>query len=83
MKYLAIILAAVTLSGCTMSIGAGYRKTPRAMEPAKPVPLAFTPAQIETIISVIGAVEWAKIAEYALPKDEQVTLGGWVDVEIR
>lgn len=80
---MALILAAVMLAGCTMSIGTGYRKTPRAMEPAQPVPLAFSPAQIDAIIAIIGTEGWSKLVEHGLPKDEDVRLGGWVDVEIR
>ena len=83
MKYIAIAISALVLTACSMNIGAGYRKTPMISDPVQPAPLTLSPSQIDTIISIIGNENFAKIAEFALPKDEQVTLGGWIDIEIR
>ena len=81
MKPFAIVMALI-LTGCSMSVGVGFRKTPMVTEP-EPVLTALSPEHIKTIIDLIGFDKWTELAPYALRENEEATVGAWCDIEIR
>lgn len=84
-KAIAGALLGLFLTGCAgthFNIGVGYHKTPVVNEPEKVLLKGVPPAVAEAIIKLLGTDQFAEIAKAALPKDEKVYLGAWIELEV-
>lgn len=94
MKIIALVLAAILATGCSVNMGIGFRKTPWVVEAKVPpetetrlkaVVMGLTPDQIaifNSILKLLGGIDWVDLAPYALRENEQATFGLWYDGEI-